>query len=135
MIVAEGFSAEFWWWNTMSGTFADTLYEIFNVKTEVLMFALVLTGFGAMFIKSATDSSGFAALFIPALAFGCLVGVYGCKMVGLVVSSSKDSNVIATAGIGMVLAFVVMLGFVRIGGILRDITRPINLDGRTQETE
>ena len=119
----------------MSETLADAIYAIVNVKMQVAMIALALTGLAALFIKSATDSTGFAMLFIPALAFGCLVGVYGCKMAGIVVSSSKDTNIIATAGFGMVVAFILMLVLVRIGGIVRDITRPIQLDGRTQELD
>jgi hypothetical protein len=116
-------------------TVADTLFGIVNVKLQVAVIALVLTAFGALFIKNATDSTGFAALFVPAIMLGCLIGVYTFKMLGIVVSTTKDTNIIATAGIGMVLAFIVMVGLVRAAVMIGDATRPINLDGRTQETE
>jgi hypothetical protein len=120
----------------MSEAFADTIYSIINVKMQVAGIALVLTALAALFIKNATDSTGFAALFVPAMALGCLLGVYGCKMSGIVISATnKDSNIIATAGFGMVVAFIVMLVVVRLGGIVRDFSRPINLDGRLQDLE
>jgi hypothetical protein len=119
----------------MYQSLAETLYAIMNVKVQVAAIALVLTSFASLFIKNATDSFGFAALFAPALTFGCLVGVYGCKTAGITFSTSPDANIIATAGAGMVLAFLTMLTLVRIGGSVRDIARPVDLGGRAQELD
>jgi hypothetical protein len=119
----------------MSGSFTDTLYAIFNVKMQVAFFALLLVGFATLFIKNATDSAGFAALFVPALVLGCFAGVFICKMAGVVVTGHKDANVIATASMGMLIAFIIMVGFVRAGGAVRDLSRPLDLDGRTQELD
>jgi hypothetical protein len=119
----------------MIDVFQDTMHAIVTVKTQVAVIAFVLTFLAALIIKSATDSTSLAALFVPALGFGCLVGVYSFKMAGVALSSSKDANVIAAAGIGMVVALVLMLIVVRIFGKFRDMTRPIDLAGRTQQLD
>ena len=117
----------------MTENFSDTFHAIVTVKTQVAVIALVLTGFAALFIKNATDSTGFAALFVPAIGFGCLAGVYGFKMAGIALSTSREANIIASAGFGMVVAFLIMLAIVRFLGAVRDMSRPIDLAGRIQE--
>jgi hypothetical protein len=109
----------------MLQTLTDILSDILAADTftwVVVSFLAVLAG---VMIKAMTDSLALTLLFTPMFAFGALAGIYACREVGLVFTTEHESNVILTAGVGMVAAVALMLLLVRLGFLVSHQSKPV----------
>ena len=97
----------------------QTLTEILSDILAADTFTYIVIGFLAVLagvmIKAMTDSLALTLMFTPMIAFGALAGVYACREAGLVFTTDHESNIILTAGVGMVVAVALMLLLVRFG--------------------
>jgi hypothetical protein len=92
----------------------ETLDGILLANTYTYSVVGVLTVFAGLLVRHMTSSTALAIIYAPALAFGALAGVYYCREIGLIVTFDNNANIVATAGIGMLVACMVMLVLTRL---------------------
>jgi hypothetical protein len=92
-------------------------FETFNIILKVDVFTIsvvgVLSAWAGIIIRHMTDSTALAAIFMPAIYLGALVGIWGFRELDIVFSFDKDSNTIISACGGMIVAMLFMLIAVR----------------------
>lgn len=89
------------------------MYETLNYIVSVDVFTIsvvgVLSAWAAIIIRQMTDSTALALIFMPVIIFGALAGIYACRVLNIVFSPEKDSNLIVSAAVGMIVALLSML--------------------------
>jgi hypothetical protein len=109
----------------MLQTLSDILRDSFAADT----FSYIVVGFLAVLagvmVKAMTDSWPLTILFTPVIWFCALAGIYACRVAGLIFTPDRESNLILSAGAGMVVAVALMLLLVRIGFLMGDQRKPV----------
>lgn len=95
--------------------------DLFKVLSDISMAdstsywivgALTLLVFVVM--RAMLPVKSLAIVFVPAIFWGGLCGIYGMRELGFVASSERSANIVATATIGMVAALVIVMLTVRL---------------------
>ena len=87
----------------------ETLNHIFSVDAFTFYVVGGLTVWAAVLVRLMTDSTALAFLFMPFINFGALAGIFVCRELSVVFSQEKDSNLIVSALVGMIVALLIML--------------------------
>jgi len=113
----------------MPDTLSNVLNDILNpdsFSTVVVGGLTILTG---LMIRSMSSSTALAIWFAPGLAFGGLLGIYGCREAGFAFIGDSDSNVILSAGAGIIAGVIVMLVLTRMAFALTGVRKPVTRSG------
>jgi hypothetical protein len=92
----------------------ETLEMILAATPFTYSVTLALVLWASLIVRTMTDSTQMALLLAPFIGFGALAGVYFFREYEIVVSSDRESNIIATAAGGMCITMLIMLVFGRI---------------------
>lgn len=113
----------------------DTLNAIINVNFTTAMIVAALVVVSAAIFRETTDSNMMTAFFVPFVTFGALTSIYGLSRAGILFSSQKDANSVVSSGIGIIVAFMIMLILIRSWVAICDLRRPPDASGRLLDTD
>ncbi|MBL8847631.1 MAG: hypothetical protein JNN24_17855 [Hyphomicrobium zavarzinii] len=81
-----------------------------------------------MVMRAMLPVKGLAAVFAPAIFWGGLTGIYALNNLGFSVSTEKSANIVVQAGLGMIVALLVMLALTRLVEAATRIRTPLTND-------
>lgn len=113
----------------------DTFSAIFNVNFTIAVVVSVLVVGSAVIFREMTSSNMMTMFFVPVVAFGALASIYSLSQAGIFFTSNKEANAVVSSGFGMVFAFSVMLGVIRLWIAIGDMRRPPDAAGRLLDTD
>lgn len=113
----------------------DTLNLILNVNFVTAMVVVMLAVGSGIIFREVTNANLMTAVLVPLLAFGGLVSIYALGQAGIFFTSQKETNAVVSSSVGIILALLVMLGFIRSRFAINEMRRPPDAAGRLQDTE
>lgn len=81
-----------------------------------------------MVMRAMLPVKGLAVVFAPAIFWGGLTGIYALSQLGFSVSTEKSANLVVQAGLGMIVALLVMLVLTRLVDAATRIRTPLTND-------
>ena len=91
---------------------------LLNVSDESLVIVALLSLFAAYLVRVATDSRVIASVFLPGQIYGAFLSNYLMMSHGLFITSDKEAQACAAAGVGLILATFVQFLVLRTIGDL-----------------
>ncbi len=113
----------------------DTLNAIINVNFTTALIVASLVVVSAAIFRETTDSNMLTAFFVPIVTFGALTSIYGLSRAGILFTSQKDANNVVSSGIGIIVAFTIMLIAIRSWVAFCDLRRPPDASGRLLDSD
>jgi predicted membrane channel-forming protein YqfA (hemolysin III family) len=92
----------------------------------------ILALMAAAVIQSTTSSLSFAALYLPAIAFGGLAGIYAVRAADIPLSHDVHTDVVLSAAAGTLAGLAVMMALTRLIHTLIRIRKPVTTQTRRQ---
>jgi hypothetical protein len=116
-------------------TVLSTLNAILSVNfTTALIVASLVVASAAIF-RETTDSNMMTAVFVPFVTFGALTSIYVLSQAGILFTGQKDANSVVSSGIGIIVAFIIMLAVIRSWVAICDLRRPPDASGRLLDSD
>ncbi len=109
----------------MLETLTDILRDILAADTFSYLVVGFLAVLAGVMVKAMTDSWPMTVMFTPVIWFFALAGIFACREAGLVFTTEHESNIILTAGVGMVVGVCLTLLLVRIGFLMGESKKPV----------
>lgn len=110
----------------MLESLTDLLQSILAADTFSYIVVGVLAVLASVMVKAMTESWPLTILFAPVIWFLALAGIYACREANVVFTTDHESNIILSAGVGMIAAVGLMLLLVRIGFLMGEQRKPVH---------
>lgn len=106
----------------------DILGAILNASTLTYWVAATMTVAAGSIVHIMTASWTITGVFVPAVWFGGLAGVYAFRAAGITLMPEQETNIVLTACAGMIVAALLVFLCIRCVYALGDLKKPVVKD-------
>lgn len=96
----------------------DFLHRAITVDTYTLVVVALLSGWAGVLTLHVLSRTMMALVFVPGFVLGAFVTNYLFELTGFYPTSDRETNVVVACTIGIIIALIVLLVFLRATAIL-----------------